>query len=237
MLACWLSSLTFGADSFAVPKELKDVSASNFCKVVDETTSKDGRLAAAVGFLEPGPVDWSQFRQEEIQSFNFDADDEGFANFLIDLKADRVVAVLKAKHFGTRATYNHESYRLAWSDDGKYLIETQSWKWHTATATLHRLDGNGAVISSLDLLPLAKEQLQMLAESEHKVPRQKFEEKYGVSLSDASVDSAGKVSAQAWADAGKSMEDPSVSMVMQFTARVDANGKLAPGDLVVKKTE
>jgi hypothetical protein len=234
-LPCWFSSLTSGADPIAVPKELKEVPASNFCKVVDGTTSKDGHLAAAAGLLRPGPLDWSKFRQED-GTFDFDDEDKELANFLVDLKKDRVVALLAGKHFGTRATYNHESYHVAWSDDGKYLVETQSWKWHTATASLHGLDGKGAIISSLDLLPLAEEQLRVAAEKEHKITRKKFDESYGISLSEVTVDSAGKVSFEAWADVPKT-DDPTVSMVMQFTAQADADGKLTPGKVEVKKTE
>ncbi|HEY1119976.1 MAG TPA: hypothetical protein VGE67_00185, partial [Haloferula sp.] len=110
------------------------------------------------------------------------------------------------------------------------------WKWFTATATLHRVNGDGAVVSSMDLLPLAEEQLRVLAEKGHKISREKFEESYGIALSEASIDSAGKVSFKAWAEVPKT-DDPSVSMVMQFTAQVDADGKLTPGKAEVKKTE
>ena len=236
LLGCSLTFVTFGAEPLAVPKELKDVPASNFCKVVDETTSNDGRLAAAAGFLQPGPVDWEKFRQE-TGSFDFDAGDKDLANFLVDLKEDRVVALLKGKHFGTRPTYNHESYHLAWSADGNYLAETQSWKWYTATAMLYGWDGTGAVASSLDLLPLAKEQLRVMAERDHKVTRQAFEEKFSVGLSDVVVDAEGKVSMEAWAEVPKSNEDPCVSMVIRFTAGVDAGGRLTPGKVEVRKTE
>jgi hypothetical protein len=235
LLACGLGGLACGAEPTVVPKELKDAPASNFCKVVNETTSKDGRLAAAAGLLRPGPLDWSKFRQED-GTFDFDDEDKELANFLVDLKKDRVVAVLAGKHFGTRPTYNHESYHLAWSDDGKYLVETQSWKWFTATAMLYRLDGHGMVVSSLDLLPLAEEQLRVTAEKDHQITRKKFDESYGISLSEVTVDSAGKVSFEAWADVPKT-DDPTVSMVMQFTAQADADGKLTPGKVEVKKTE
>lgn len=235
LLACWFSCLASGAEPPAVPKELQEVPASNFCKVVDGTTSKNGRLAAAAGFLRPGPVDWAKFRKEN-GSFDFDASDKDLANFLVDLKADRVVAVLKGKHFGTRATYNHESYHLAWSEDGKYLVETQSWKWFTATAMLYGLDHNGGVVSSMDLLPIAKEQLRVTAEKEHKVSRQKFEKDYGVGLSDAAFDATGKASVEAWAEVPK-LDDPSVSLLIGFAPRLGAGGKLTLGDVEAKKTE
>jgi hypothetical protein len=235
LLGCLFACVASGAEPLVVPKELKDVPASNFCKVVEGTASKDGHLAAAVGLLRPGPLDWAKFRGDD-GNFDFDDQDKQLANFLVDLKKDRVVALLKGKHFGTRATYNHESYHLTWSDDGTYLTETQSWKWHTATAMLHRLDGNGVVVSSIDLLPLAKEQLRVMAEKDYKVPRQKFEESYGIAVSAAKVDSAGKVSFEARAEAPKTA-DPSVSTVMQFTARTDADGKLTAGKVEVKKAE
>jgi len=236
LLACLFSGLTSGAEPIGVPKELAEVPASNFCKVVDGTASKDGRLAAAAGFLRPGPIDWAKFRAERGY-FDFDDEDKELANFLVDLKKDRVIAVLKGKHFGTRPAYNHESYHLAWSEDGKYLVETQSWKWHTATAMLYGLDGNGAIVSSMNLLPLVKEQLRVMAERDHKVARQRFEEKYSVSLSDVAVDEAGRVSVEAWAEVPKSDEDPTVSLVIRFLPRVDAGGKFTPGEVEAKKTQ
>ena len=234
MLVCLLSCVAKGGEPLVPPEALKGVPASNFCKVVDGTTSKDGSTAVAVGFLRPGPVDWSKFRAES-GDYDLDGEDAELANFLVDLKKDRVVAVLRGKHFGTRATYNHERYQVAWSEDGKYLVETQSWKWHTAFATLYVLDGNRAVASSMDLLPVAKEQLRTILERDHKVARQKFEEAYSVSLSQTAVDAAGRVSLEAVAEVPKSDEEPTVSILLRFTAKLDDRGKLSAGDLEVKK--
>jgi len=234
LFACWFSCLAFSAEPIAVPKELKDVPASNFCKVVEGTTSRDGQLAAAVGLLRPGPLDWAKFRQED-GSFDFEEQEDGLANFLVDLRKDRVIAVLDAKHLCTRGTYNHESYHLAWSDDGKFLAETQSWKLGTFTGMLYHLDVH-AVISSMDLLPVAEEQLRVIAVKDHKVTRQRFDEHYAVTLSDVAVDSKGKVSMGVSAYVPKE-DDPSFSAVMQFTVQVDANGKLTPGKVEMKATK
>jgi hypothetical protein len=235
MLVCLFNCVARGADPLVVPEQLKDVPASNFCKVVDGTTSKDGSTAVAVGFLRPEPVDWSKFRREGGDYLlGGEEEDAEVADFVVDLKKDRVLAVLRGKHPGTLSTYNHERYQVAWSEGGKYLVETQSWKWHTAAATLYLFDDKGTVAAVMDLLPVAKEQLRIVSERDHKITRQKFEESYSVSLWENAVDATGRVTLDALAEVPKSEEAPAVSLLIRFTARTDDKGKLSAGELEVK---
>jgi len=191
-------------------------------------------MAAAVGFLRPGAIDWAKLGDVN-GDYALPDEVEDIASFLVDLKKDRVLAVLRGKHYGTKATYNHERYRVAWSDDGRYLVESRSWKWHTESATLYALNGDGAVPSSMDLLPVAKEQLRIVAERDHKVARQKFEETYVVSLWKQEVDSTGQVTLEVVGEVPKSEEDPSVSLLIRFTVKADDKGRLSLETLKVEE--
>ena len=197
-------------------------------------------MALAVGLNQAGRVDWSKFREESDvgDSYLLDAEDLALANFLVDLKKDRAVALLAGQHFGTKARYNHESYEAAWSPNSRFLVEVQSWKWHTASATLYALDGEGAVTGSIDLIPVATEQLRIVAGLDHKLSRQMFEERdYRVSLRQSAVDSTGRVTLHATAEVPISLEQPSVSLLIQFTAKAHGKGNLSVENLVVRDAE
>jgi hypothetical protein len=216
-----------------LPQELKGVAASKFCKPVEGTGSADGRLAIAVGFKSPEPVDWAKYKTE--LGYDIDPDNALLGNFLIDVRKDRALALLEGKHFGTRKTYNHESCGVAWSDKGNYLVEMQSWKWHTAHATLHHLAADGTVTSRLDLLKLAKGELSKVLQGKHKIDPAKINAGYASSLSEPEVDDEGHVALHATAEVPKSETDPSVSILIKFTARPDAKGVLQAEALEVKE--
>lgn len=240
-LVAWLLLASVGrADPPAVPVELKDLPASGFCKIVAGGKSENARFAVAVGFPRP-VVDWSKYKDEDREKagdYYIDTEKEpGVANFLIDLKKDRAVAILQGEHFGTRSSYNHESYKITWSEKASHLVELQSWKWNTAHATLYVLDDQGGVTGCLDLLVLAQAQLAKALQRDHKVDAARFKERYAVSLADPEVNDAGHVSFHAWAEAPKSEVDPLLSLKMEFTARKDAGGKLVISELKVKEEE
>ena len=193
-------------------------------------------MAVAVGLKQSGPVDWSRY-EDKLLGFTFDAEDPALGNFLIDLNKDKAVDLLNGQHFGTRSSYNHERYQVAWSPNNRFLVEAQSWRWATLSATLYVLDGNGTITSSMDLLPVAEEQFRIVLERDHKVSRKKFEEQYGVSLWKQSVDSKGRVTLDGTADVAKSAEDPDVSLLIQFTAKTDDKGKLSVENLEVKEKD
>lgn len=147
------------------------------------------------------------------------------------------MALLDSQHFGTRATYNHERYEVVWSPNNRFFVESQSWKWYTASASLYLLDDNGAITSSMDLMPAVKEQLRRVAEQDHKVARKRFKEHYGVSLWKQAVDLNGHVTIGASAEVPKSDKDPSVSLLIQFTANAASKGKLSIEGLEVQEKE
>lgn len=219
-----------------LPQELKGVAASQFCKPVQDTGSPDKRFAIAIGFKSPAPVDWTKYKEE---GGTYALDPEGnnplLANFLVDVKKDRAIALLRGKHFGTRKTYNHESCQVAWSEKGGYLVEMQSWKWHTASGMLYRLDADGAVSSRLDLLALATGELAKRMQANHKVDAKGYDAKYASSLSEPAVDDTGRVTVHATAEVPKSADDPSLSVLITFTAKPDGKGGLEAAELVVKE--
>ncbi|MEK7954197.1 hypothetical protein [Luteolibacter soli] len=222
-----------------VSQKLPEAPASTFCKVVEDTTSPDGRMAVAVGLNQAEPVDWSRYAErydDQSLGFSFEPEELALANFLVDLKKDRAVDFLVGNHFGTRAKYNHESYRVAWSEDSKYLIEVQSWRLGTASARLYLLDGK-AIASTMDLRPVVNEQLRIVAERNYKVTREKFEKSYEVTLWKQSVDSKGRVTLGAVADVFKSEDDPSVSIQLRFTAKAGKKGELSAENVEVMEKD
>ncbi|MCW1923781.1 hypothetical protein OKA05_14535 [Luteolibacter arcticus] len=232
LAAVWLAAQCHGEDFPILPKDLTQLPASEFCKVVEGTTSKDGRFAIAVGLTTGKPVAWSDFK-EEGGSYSLDPEAPGFANFVVDLKKDRATALVRGKHPGTRATYNHERCTVAWSEKAKHLVAMQSWKWHTAYAGVYALSAEGAVTASLDLLPVAQDQLRRILERDHGLKADAFKAKYAVALSDPAVTEEGRVTLTAWAEVPKT-DDPSVSISLRFTVRPNADGKLSVSDLKVE---
>lgn len=235
LLPLLLAPLVMGNE---LPEELGNIPASRFCKPVEDTESPDGRFAIAVGFKSPEQVDWARYKAEEGDYF-IDTQNEPplFANFLIDLKKDRAFAVLKGKHFGTRRTYNHESCQVAWSEKGGYLVEMQSWKWHTSSGMLYRLDASGAISSRLDLLELASKELARRMQDKHRVDPKDFDARYATSLSEPEISDAGKLTLQATAQVPKSDDTPSISLAITFVAKADERGELKAAELVVKEEE
>lgn len=238
-LRCFLfapAALSFAAE---LPPELKELPASTFSKPVERTESGDERFAIAVGFKSPAPVDWTKYKDEEGGGYSVDPDAGNplLANFLVDVKKDRAVALLEGKHFGTRKTYNHESCQVAWSEKGKYLIEMQSWKWHTSHAALHHLNADGSISARLNLLELASSELSKLLKEKHGIDAKSFDARYGTALSEPEVDDEGKATLHATAEVPKSTEDPSLSALIKFTAKPDGKGALEVRELVVTEEE
>ena len=140
------------ADLAAVSK----IAASGITKVVDGSASPDKRLAVGVGSVDGSKPEWEELEGDGGAHSFILKDDVGCGGtYLIDVQADRVTGILDGSHFGTRSEYNHESYDLSWSDDSRWLLEVQSWKWSTSVCVVHRLDARGALNARLDFKPVA----------------------------------------------------------------------------------
>lgn len=142
--------LSAAAEEPAEPdlEKLAAIPASKFVKVIDGSTSPDKRFAAAVGSADGSVPEWDTTPINDKPTFTLDG--ANIANYLVDVKNDRVTGVLDANHFGTAGHYNHESATYNWSADGRWLLETQSWKWQTAICTLHRVGEEGALTAAFN---------------------------------------------------------------------------------------
>ena len=135
---------------------LSKIAASGITKVVESSDSPDKRFAVGVGSVDGSKPEWKKIEgYGREQSFILKNDLGIGGTYLIDLKADRVTGILDGDHFGTCDHYNHESYKVSWSNDSRWLLETQSWKWNTNVCVAHQLDGKGALVARLDFNPIA----------------------------------------------------------------------------------
>lgn len=143
---------------------------------------------------------------------------EDCRNYVIDLKADRVTGILDATHFGTRNSYNHESGRVVWSPDGRWLVETRSWKWHTETCTVHRLDAGGGLVARLDFVKSAGEMVDTWLR-EHSPKLKAEQRRYAVTITAESISDDGTLAAGVTGEIPKSEEGGYVDL--SVTAKVE----------------
>ncbi len=135
---------------------LSKMAASGITKAVDGADSPDKRLTVGVGLMDGSKPEWEKIEGDgDSHSFILNSDHVG--NYLIDVKADRVIGILDGSHFGTRLRYNHESYTVSWSDDCHWLLEVQSLKWDTHVCVIHELNAKGDLDARFDFMPVATE--------------------------------------------------------------------------------
>ena len=133
--------------------------ASEITKIIRGTTSPDGRWAVAVGMPDGSVPVWEVVHDadggDDTYYVNLDYE---ISNYLVDLKQDRIVAVLGSCHWGTIKSYNHQHLQILWSPDGRWLAVGHHWKWHTSVSEVHRI-GHKGIERSHDLMPFCEEGL------------------------------------------------------------------------------
>lgn len=128
-------------------------------RMIQDSVSPDGRFALAWG--EKG----KSKPKMEFETYAAASDDLDIVNYLIDLKEKRILGQTKAKHFGDWSRYNHESCKAAWSSNSKLVVQTMSWKWHTATSELYQIVGDKKLSPGIDLIaPSSKAAFHILAD-------------------------------------------------------------------------
>jgi len=175
-------------------EQLAKLPASEFTKIIENSYSPSKRLAVGVGSVSGSKPRWQKLGEEE-GSFVWD-DDSDPGNYLIDLKADRITGVLDASHIGTGHRYNHESAAFIWSEDGRWLVEVQSWKWHTSVCAVHRVTAEGMLGARFDFRALAEKiALEQLHKQAPKLPEEKRKE-YAVTIETPTLANDGTVTAR-----------------------------------------
>lgn len=217
---------------------LKSIPASEFTKIIDNSTSPDKRFAVALGSKDGKKPEWAVERYEKDGGPNgISYFLEPCRNYLVDLKADRVTGILDATHFTTREGMNHESAGFTWSPDSRWLVETQSWKWHTATCTVHRLDADGRMSARLDFLKSAAGILDTWLR-EH-APQLTAEQRgsYAFYASIDSISNDGTLAAGISGEIPKSDDGPLVDLSVAGKLAEEKDGVLSLQGLKVKAAE
>ena len=204
----------------ATLEDFAEIPASEFTKVMDGSASPNERLAVALGSPDGKKPDWEEITQEGAGST-----DEKFylleecRNYVIDVKADRVTGILDGTHFGTRSINNHESGHFVWSPDSSWLVETRSWKWHTETCTVHRLDDGGRLVAKLDFSKAAGEIVDTWLREHWPKLTEEQRSRYAVTISVDSISNDGLLVVGISAEIPKDEDAEYVSVLV--TAKVE----------------
>lgn len=208
---------------------LAEISASKFTKIIDQSTSPNKRLAVGVGSLDGSVPAWEELDHEKMGNgpgHSFTMDDRHCANYLIDLRADRVTGVLGSGHFGTRNSYNHESAGFSWSPDNCWLVEEQQWRFQTGTCIVHRVSAEGRLGAQLDLKTTAEKVVdQQLRKN---LPKLTPDERgaYVATISVLGISNDGVLNAAISAQIPK-QESESVDLFVAARLEQDGDGKLS----------
>lgn len=210
-------------------EQLEKIAASEFTKIIDQSQSPNKRLAVGVGSLDGSKPVWEElFREEDGNIRNFMlSDTDACGNYLIDVQANRVTGVLDGIHFGTGKNYNHESSVIVWSDDGRWLIEVQSWKWQTAICTVHQVSVEGRLLGRFDLKKEAERIVskQLLKQFPKLSPEK--QNRYAVTISDPGISNDGTLTIKILADIPKDLEAQYMNLVVVAKLEQTKDGNLS----------
>ena len=213
---------------------LAKLPASEFTKLVDQSRSPGQRLAVGVGSLDGSKPKWQKIPEEgEEGTFVFDGDGDA-ANYLVDIEANRVTGVLDSCHIGTGKRYNHESGMFIWSPDGHWLMETQTWKWHTAVCTIHRVNAEGRLSGRLNFRAVAEQVAQQQLRKQFPKLSAKERAQYTVRIEVPTISPEGVVTAKIWSDIPKDEEAASLCLAVSTKIEQAKTGELSAKVLKVE---
>jgi hypothetical protein len=58
---------------------------------------------------------------------------------LIDLKADRILAMSSVSHGGTKESYNQNTHKVVWAPDSSLVLQLAEGKWETLQCEASRI--------------------------------------------------------------------------------------------------
>jgi hypothetical protein len=101
--------------------------------VLENTSSPDGRYAFAWGAPEKYKIDWAALNRGETTALPNPADfADAVENYLVDLKAGKILAMLRgaqAWRLPDGSHSNHRDLQVAWSSNGEFAVAIYSLKW------------------------------------------------------------------------------------------------------------
>lgn len=112
--------------------ELPAGSAAAHCAVIEGSKSPDGRYAFAYGMLAENSTTAAGMKP----SMDGPAVE---VTCLIDVKADRILAMSSVSHGGTEESYNHNTHKVVWAPDSSLVLQLAEGKWETLQSEAFRI--------------------------------------------------------------------------------------------------
>lgn len=176
--------LLFTACALPCAADKEAVTQGEGWRLIEGTRSRDGNFGIAWGIqgkAQPGG------ETDEEGFMSVDPESEGLTNYVVNLRSGTVVGKAAARHFGDKASYNHDSTEVAWSSS-MCFVQVSSGKWVTYDANVYGMAGDQMSVSAaVDLLePSKKAAFEHLAGGDL---LEKFErDDFAVTLNDAHID-------------------------------------------------
>ena len=201
-LAAPLMQKLLHLDDDDAPVPAKDAAAPEAAKtpwrVIAGSASRDGSQALAWG-LKGKASPTGEVREDGTLSV--DPDDKDLVNYIVNLRDNTVVGTITGKHFGDRATYNHNTTQATWSLVGDFVAHVNSGKWATYDAFIYPTQGgaNGGPIKGADLLAAVKKAAKKQLAG-HKTLKGKEVEDFALTLNEVVIMGTGD-DTRVWVDA------------------------------------
>lgn len=217
-------------------EKLKQIPADVFTRIIDRSTSPNEQLAVAFGSVDGSDPNWEGYADGRGGLFHDDAVLPEFSyslengrTYLLDMANNRITGILDSRRLGTRSTYNHESGRIAWSPDSRWLVESQSWKWYTKTCTVHRLSTEGALGARLDFEAAARKIVDEKLREISPKSTQEERNRYAVTVYASGISNEGILTAKIYAEIPKATESEYVDLSISVEVKERVDGKLFIG--------
>jgi hypothetical protein len=226
------------AEGMATLGRLAKIPASEFTKVMDNSVSPNKQLAVALGSKDGKKPVWVEDTREgrggAVEHSYFLED---CRNYVVDVKADRVMGILDGTHSGTREKHNHESGHIAWSPDSRWLVETRSWKWSTETCTVHRVGARGQLVARLNFRNAASEIVDTWLREHWPKLTAEQRSRYSITVSLGSISNDGSLVAEVFSEIPKSLDSNGVSVSVSAKVEQAKDGELSIRILKVASRE
>jgi hypothetical protein len=199
--------------------------------VLENTSSPDGRYAFAWGAPEKYKNDWAALNRDDTTALpNPDDFADAVENYLVDLKAGKILATLRgaqAWRLPDGSHGNHRDLQVAWSPNGEFAVAIYSLKWQYESFQGFRITPAGVATVEIGK-PLQTAWLQHLSKTAGQRYKQRADS-LAISFSELKpTEDEGTFSVRALAEVPKSAsEGDAFEEKLVFTLQPQTEGKLS----------
>lgn len=199
--------------------------------VLENTSSPDGRYAFAWGAPEKYKIDWAALNRGETTALPNPADfADAVENYLVDLKAAKILATLRgaqAWRLPDGSHGNHRDLKVAWSPNGEFAVAIYSLKWQYESFQGFRITPAGVTTVEIGK-PLETAWRQHLSTTTGERYKQRADS-LAISFGELkAMENEGSFGVRALAEVPKSTgEDDAFEEKLVFTLQPQAEGKLS----------